>query len=176
MRPTLKDGQYLLSNRLAYRNAPPRRGDVVMFRAPDSEHAVWWRSTALVKRIVAVPGDVVGMRDGALIVNGRRVEELYVARPNAADRAGNVARRIFGWQHRIEVHQDGFDVPPVQPTLDTWGPLLIPTGHFFMLGDNRYGSYDSRHFGPVDAGAILGRARAFGRSRTFAEDTALRQP
>lgn len=117
MAPTLQPGDHLVINKVALRLSEPRAGEIVVFPQPGAE-------TLLVKRIVGVGGDQVGIDDGILVVNGRPVTEPYVD------------------QTRV----DGV----------YFGPVTIPSGTVFVLGDERENSVDSRDFGPVAVPDLVG--------------------
>jgi signal peptidase I len=149
MRETLLVGDMLVANRLAVgaripgteRHLPGyatlRRGDVVVF---DPHHE---QNLKLVKRLLGLPGDTLEMRAGSLWVNGKALDEPYV-------RAGTVpddASPEFSWQSEYLVGEA--DPSTYRPTRETWGPLVVPANHYFMLGDNRDDSYDSRYWGPL---------------------------
>ncbi len=121
MAPTLEPGDHVLVDKLAYRGGEPARGDLVVFRAPRSD-------TILLKRVVAVEGQTVGIEDGRLVVDGRRPREPYTD-PDAID-------SVF------------------------FGPVRVPPGTVFVLGDNRLDSTDSRELGSVPVDRLIGRARA----------------
>jgi len=106
----------------------PRRGDIVVFRYPPDP------SKQFVKRVVGVPGDVLEMTDKTLILNGRPAAERYV------------------------VHRDPAVRPSGYDARDNFGPLRIGAAQYFVLGDNRDDSNDSRFFGPVRADRVDGRA------------------
>jgi signal peptidase I len=146
MEPTLDVGQRVLVSRVNYKVSDPDRGDVVVFHPPQgaesntcgAEHGdnqLCSRPTGekddvnFIKRIVAVPGDSLAVRDGRAIVNGRLQKEDY-ARPCAPG------------------------------TCNFPEPVKIPPGHFFMMGDNRGASDDSRFWGPVPEEWIIGQAFA----------------
>jgi signal peptidase I len=118
MAPTLRPGDHVVVNKLAYRLGDPRRGDLVVFRPPVS-------GGLMLKRIVALGGDRVGLEDGVLHINGRAIRERFV-------------------DHRL--------VDSVY-----FGPVRVPSGAVFVMGDRRSDSLDSRVFGPVPRGRILGR-------------------
>ncbi len=123
MRPTLEPGDTVLVNRFVYRLHPPHRGDIIVFRYPQDER---WD---FVKRVIAVPGDVVEERGGRLWVNGALMAEPYVMR------VGIGLRRV--------------------PDM---APLQVPAGRLFVLGDNRDASFDSRFWGAVDERSVIGKA------------------
>jgi len=137
--------------------AAPRRGDIIVFkRTPDRF------GTPYIKRIVALPGEEVQMRAGRLYINGRQVERARVGavafRPDGAAEKVIVTEYIEtlpgGARHRIfEASDDG--------PLDTTGVYTVPPGHYFVMGDNRDHSQDSRVpgvVGPVPFDQIVGRA------------------
>lgn len=119
---------------IAARGAP-QRGDVGIFDSPAD-------GTRLIKRIVAVPGDTVTLRDGLLRINGARLA--------AATPSEQRAIEVFG-QHRAELNLDSGGGPGVDA-------LIVPAGKVLALGDHRGDSLDSRYFGLVDVESIYGRA------------------
>jgi signal peptidase I len=124
----------------------PQRGDVVIFDSVEEP------GVNVVKRIIGVPGDTIAMEDNVIYINGRPLEEPYVIRTDpATDREDPQMR---SWQVRYLV---GRDPRNYRPTLKNWGPLLVPPDSFFVMGDNRDNSYDSRYWG------FLGRDRIRGR-------------
>ena len=133
MEPTLLIRDRFVVDTWRYREQPPRRGDIVVFRyppAPDRE---------MVKRCVAVGGDAVELVGKTLVVNGESVPEPYV------------------------VHTDVTIYPPDAPraTLrqrDHLAPLRVSPGSVFLMGDNRDNSYDSRFWGAVDAAQVTAKA------------------
>jgi signal peptidase I len=160
MMPTLLVGDWLFVNKVRFGpNIPftnkhlpgyaePKRGDVVVFVSPPQDPAIRMGPDdsvpVLVKRLVGMPGDTLMMRAGHLSVNGR-AESKIVAPAAAAD----AHDALFAWQHRIELSGSRFGPPVAQPSLHEWGPLVVPPGEYFMMGDNRDDSVDSRYYGPV---------------------------
>jgi signal peptidase I len=164
MEPTLQVGDWLFVNKLRFGPhipftdaslpgyARPRRTDVVVFVSPPQDPAI--RITpddvtpTLVKRIIAAPGDTVLMRRGELVVNGQVVtpRNTDAALP---DSVADQPQSLFAWQHSIELRGSRFGPPAAKPSLHEWGPLLVPPDMYFMMGDNRDNSVDSRYYGLV---------------------------
>jgi signal peptidase I len=151
MVPTLEVGQRVLVNRIGSRFSDPSVGDVVVFHPPAgsetdtcgdpdrSEGAACNRPTSgradvnFIKRVVAGPGDTITVQSGHVIRNGKRQSEPFIANTCAED-AGRGCN------------------------LTT--PVKVPAGHWFMMGDNRGESDDSRFWGPVPREWIIGGAFA----------------
>ena len=132
--PGLTSGKYL------FRAAPIRRGDVIVFTPP------YDRSIDLIKRVIGVPGDRVQVIDGVVWRNGQPIAD-----PHAYRARGDMARSPFS-------ATDNF--PPrdsLHPKRDP-GPVVVPAGKLFMMGDNRDDSYDSRFWGFADQNDVEGRA------------------
>jgi signal peptidase I len=165
MKPTILEGDYIFVNKLAYdlkvpfttlhlaQWSAPQRGDIVVFYSPKD-------GTRLVKRTVGLPGDTVELRHDRLIINGKTVEYKSIADEllpdvTASDRAASVyaAEELPGRSHLVA----GI---PAAPALRDFGPVQVPANSYFMMGDNRDNSYDSRYFGAVKRSRILGRATA----------------
>ncbi len=183
MQPTILPGDVVVIDKLAYdlrvpftfarlaRWADPARGDIVVCFSPED-------GTRLVKRIVALPGDTVELRDDVLWLNGIRqtYTPLGTDAPGVRDLpAAERASAIFAREHfRLPASTAASAAPPTppasrshavmvlpaRPALRTWGPVRVPAGHYWALGDNRDNSHDSRFYGPVPRSAIIGRARA----------------
>jgi signal peptidase I len=162
MEDTLLVGDFLMVNRVALGTrlpgtlvrtpgySEPRRGDVLVF---DPAHEEGMKP---VKRLVGMPGDTLEMRDKRLYLNGALQEESYVKwnDPNGDDRD---PRMIWQRDHLVP----GVNPATYEPTRDNWGPLVVPEGFYFMLGDNRDFSLDSRYWGVIERWRIEGRAMFF---------------
>jgi signal peptidase I len=167
MIPTLLVGDWLFVNKLAYGPtipftnshlpgyADPKRQDVVVFESPyQADNAPDFTPT-LVKRLIGAPGDTLYMHDGVLYLNGIAQRQGFAATNPKLD--PDAVSPDFDWQHKAEIKGSRFGPPPIQPTHDNWGPLLIPPDHYFMMGDNRYCSKDSRYWGLVPRANVRGR-------------------
>jgi signal peptidase I len=158
MEGTLLVGDLLILNKVAY-GAPvpgttkrlpgytdPKRGDIVVFRAAHD-------TLDVIKRLIGLPGDTLSMKNGELFINGTRQLEPYV-RHNSPDSDGT--HPWMEWQFGFLTH----DVDPdhYRPTRDNWGPLVVPAGRYFLLGDNRDESLDSRFWGFLDPARVKGKA------------------
>ncbi len=158
MEHTLLVGDFLLVNKLVYgaevpftgRHLPavraPKRGDVVVFQWPED------RTKNFVKRLVGLPGDTVEMRDGTLLINGALQREGYALRSEPdMDRAGDE----FRWQRDYLIRSASASMA-YHPSRNNWGPLVVPEGNYFVLGDNRDNSLDSRYWGFVPQELLRG--------------------
>ena len=161
MMPTLLTGDFILVNKYDYGiRLPvvdtkvldvglPERGDVVVFRFPEDP------STPFIKRVVGVPGDRIAYYDKILYVNDEPMEQSpigrYVGVGSGAVMSGASLRveRLAGAGHRILVEPRAHTVQ---------GAVVVPEGHYFVLGDNRDNSRDSRYWGTVSEELLIGRA------------------
>ncbi len=158
MEKTLLVGDFLLVNKAVYgAQVPftevrlpafdqPDRGDVVVFEFPLD------RSKNYVKRVVGLPGDRVAMRRGRVYVNGVQQDEGYVQHTQPG---GDYYDPQFEWQRNYIAPE--VDRETYRPTRDDWGPIVVPEASFFVMGDNRDNSQDSRYWGFVDRSLIKGR-------------------
>jgi signal peptidase I len=153
MKPSIIEGDRIFVNKLAYdlkvpftlwrvaRWAEPARGDVVVFFEPEHEQRY-------VKRVIGQPGDVIELRGNRLIVNGHAVE--YEPR-------GSGEGRIL-IDEDLDGHTHAVMLTPGLTSRSDFGPVTVPEGQFFLMGDNRDQSRDSRYFGFIDRDRIVGRA------------------
>lgn len=164
MNPTVIDGDRVLVDKRAYGwrlpftlqrvvdVGEPQRGDVVVLESPDT-------GITLLKRVVGVPGDTIELRDETLVVNG--VAARYVPRPAATgDALLDSVRAMEPRFYREDLFGRSHDVM-VLPQVDARRRMAaqrVPAGHYFVMGDNRDNSADSRYFGFVTRASIFGRA------------------
>jgi signal peptidase I len=146
MVPQLRINDRVVVSKLAYRLHTPRRGDIVVFSAPDAEEqppsasgnplaravqrvgralGVAESKTELIKRVIGLPGESVEGRNGRVYIGGLPLREPYL---------------------------------PAGTTTSNFGPLVVPPDHLWVMGDNRAQSSDSRVFGPIDRSTVVGRA------------------
>jgi len=140
MEDTLLIGDHLLVNKFIYgikipftdtrmlKVRDPQRGDVMVFEYPVN------RSQDFIKRVIGVPGDEISGKDKVLYING------------------------VPYQNPHEVHKDGRIEPGSNSPRDNFGPVKVPEGSYFMMGDNRDNSYDSRFWGFIKYSDIKGKA------------------
>jgi len=162
MHPNLLEGDVVFVNRLAFnvkvpltdvviaQTGEPQRGDVVTFSSPVD-------GTRLIKRLIAVPGDVVEIRNGGLIINGAKSEykpvgTAYETLPSGdAVESVQLNEKIGAMSHQVQF------LPQIDANRN-FGPVTVPAGQYMMLGDNRDNSHDSRFIGLVPRELLIGRA------------------
>jgi signal peptidase I len=113
------------------------------------------RARRFIKRVVGMPGDTIAMSHGVLTIDGRPVAEPYAWH---SDSLSDAEWPEFRWQRRYVVGAPGADPARYHPTRDNWGPLALPAGGYFVLGDNRDNSLDGRYWGLLAADDIIGEA------------------
>ncbi|OHB79737.1 MAG: signal peptidase I [Planctomycetes bacterium RBG_16_55_9] len=164
MNPTILDGDLIYVNKLAYdlrfpltmhrlaKWSDPQRGDIVIFFSPED-------GTRLVKRVIGQPGDTIEMRSNTLFINAEPVAYTRVD-PDYKD---DLPRNIRGKCVVVIEDLDGFTHPvmsiPSIPATRSFGPVTVPQGSYFVMGDNRDNSRDSRFFGFVERQSIVGKAK-----------------
>jgi signal peptidase I len=164
MNPTIVEGDRIFVDKLVFglripfttvhltEGTAPERGDIVVFDSPKT-------GITLIKRIIGIPGDVLEMRRDDLFING--VPLRYQATSNATD--ADMLASTRGIDHEIaeEVlpgRSHAIMVLPDREAMRDFGPVVIAPGRYFMMGDNRDNSEDSRFIGTVSRDAIVGRA------------------
>jgi signal peptidase I len=130
MVPNFEDREYLLTDKLSYRFGDPKRGDVVVFKAPPSEPCSE-DQCEYIKRIIGLPGDRVKVMKGEVYLNGQKLDQYFLP--------------------------DGLVTQPGDYSLEGV-ERLVPEGYYLCFGDNRSHSRDSREFGPISRDSIVGKA------------------
>lgn len=153
MEPAILVGDYITSRRItagSTGDAVIHRGDVVVHAWPPD------RSKQFVKRIVGLPGDTLAMTNGMLSVNGRTLAEPYAHRDEPEM---DPVVDEFNWQRPYVAAKAAMDTSRYVASRNTWGPLVVPRGEYFVLGDNRDNSLDSRYWGFLPRADVQARVR-----------------
>jgi signal peptidase I len=166
MYPNLLEGDRVICNRLAYdiklpftdvilkKVADPQRGDVVTFSSPEN-------GVRLVKRLIAVPGDVVEMQGELLIINGVKASYRPMEANNrdhlTPERENPGQQLVF--QETLGQRQSNIIVMPERQAMRSFAPITVPPDSYMMLGDNRDNSKDSRYIGLVKRELLTGRVQ-----------------
>ena len=170
MRPTLLEGDYLFVTKWSYGYShhsfpfspplfegriwagEPERGDVVVFKYPPNT------SQDYIKRVIGLPGDVIQVREGQLYINGTAVQRELTGQIDNPD-ITETNRPVDVYRETLPngVSYDTLDLTP-NGIGDNTREFTVPAGHYFMMGDNRDNSSDSRVFGFVPAENLVGRA------------------
>lgn len=130
MVPNFESGDYVLTDKISYRFGKPERGDVVVFHAPASANCPIGTGCDFIKRVIAVPGESVEVKDHKIFINSRQLEEDYLPSSFTTD-PGNYTRNKT---------------------------ISLGSDEYFVVGDNRSYSSDSRAWGPIDGSLIVGKA------------------
>ena len=135
MEPTLQIGDRILVNKLSYHLHGVDRGDIVVFSRPPTENCGGTPVNDLVKRVIGLPGDVISLSDGYVYIDGKRLDESWLP----ASEQGITVRGPFGNSSNL-AH-----------------PYKVPANDYFVMGDNRTDSCDSRYWGPISKSLIVGK-------------------
>jgi len=164
MNPTILQGDLIYVDKLAYdlrfpltfyrlaEWSAPKRGDIVVCFSPEDEDR-------LVKRIIAEPGDTIESKGNTLFLNGEpagytEIDSKYAEYLSSKlkDSCILATENLDGFTHAVMS-------TPSTRAMRNFGPITVPAGHYFVMGDNRDNSKDSRYFGFVQREAIVGKAR-----------------
>jgi signal peptidase I len=138
MEPTIQPGDTVTVNRLAYRHRSVRRGDIIVFASPPTENCGGPFASDLIKRVIGLPGDTISLANGSkgyVLIDGKRLEETWL--PSSVK--GKTFPGPSGTKYNLSK------------------PYGVPSGHYFVMGDNRTDSCDSRYWGPVAKVLIVGK-------------------
>ena len=148
MTPGVLNGDRVLVNKLAARQTLPRRGETVVFRAPQQ------RNMRYIKRVIGLPGDTVAVRGDETYVNGKKLERDPVPASTLSAIQRQVTGRVFtetnaGYRYSVMLDEQSSAQPD-------FPEMTVPEDMLFVLGDNRHRSRDSRSFGCVPIGDLIG--------------------
>jgi signal peptidase I len=162
MKPSIIEGDRVFVNKLAYglrvpfsdvilrQWGEPERGEIVVFYSPTD-------GMRLIKRVVGLPGDILELRDNKLSINGKAIEYSKSKRVYpAAIWHNEFGRDVI--DETLGKHRHPIALTPANTLTEDFGPVTIPPDHYFMMGDNRHNSADSRVIGFVPRSLLLGRA------------------
>ena len=171
MMPTLLTGDFILVNKFDYglrlpivnskiiNFSKPDRGYVIVFRYPNYEHSASYSGVDFIKRVVALPGDTISYEKDQLLVNGETVDYRKIGAYQGVDSG----KAMSGYRHVRELidHADhDILLHPLGHSREL-SKTTVPEGHYFVMGDNRPHSSDSRFWGYVPEDYILGKAIGF---------------
>ncbi len=163
MKPTILEGDRIFVNKLAYdlkipyttlhiaEWGDPQRGDIVVFFSPAD-------GKRLVKRVIGIPGDSIAMRNNQLIINGEKIKYEPINDSIMNDFSLSMDANQNGFIENLSHTRHPVMNTPQRPSLRSFSPVTIPEGEYFMMGDNRDNSADSRYFGFVERNRIVGQA------------------
>jgi signal peptidase I len=135
MEPTLQIGDRILVNKLSYHLHGVDRGDIVVFARPAAENCGGPPVNDLVKRVIGLPGNVISLSGGYVYINGKRLDESW-----------------------LPASQQGITSPgPPDSPSSLATPYRVPKHDYFVMGDNRADSCDSRYWGPISRSLIVGK-------------------
>jgi signal peptidase I len=163
MQPTILVGDRVFVNKLAFdlkvpftrwhvaEWSNPQRGDIAVFYSPKD-------GARLVKRVIGLPGDTVELRNDQLVINGQSVDYASLE-PKISGQLSEPERAHSSFAtEKLSTRPHAVMAINGITAMRTFGPVHVSDGHYFMMGDNRDNSFDSRYFGTVDRSQILGRA------------------
>jgi signal peptidase I len=155
--PTIVPNDRFLANKLAYKTSDPKRGDLVVFINPEN------RRINYIKRVVAIAGDTVEIKDGQLYINDEKLQRQILAQSTLDNirikvRGEPLEGDVFYETNGNAKYKIFLAGPPHNQASSDFAKITVPAHHCFVLGDNRNLSQDSRHFGPIPLATVKGRA------------------
>ena len=135
MEPTLQIGDRILVNKLSYHLHGVDRGDIVVFGRPATENCGGPEVNDLVKRVIGLPGDVVSLAQGRVYIDGRRLDESWLPASEQGDTQPGPPGNAANLEHSF----------------------TVPANDYYVMGDNRADSCDSRYWGPISRSLIVGK-------------------
>ncbi len=176
MKPTIVEGDRIVINKLAYdlripfsdisiaKLGDPKRGDIIIFNSKVSQKR-------LVKRVIALPGDIVSMSNNVISLNGNALK--YTPQPSNDEPSNSnasidITESLDGLEHSIRVSRR-------HTTASNFAPIMVPEGMYLALGDNRDNSVDSRYIGFIPRDEIIGRSRNVAMSVDYQDHYLLRK-
>jgi signal peptidase I len=135
MEPTLKIGDRIVVNKLSYHLHGVDRGNIVVFSTPPTENCAGPPVSDLVKRVIGLPGEIISLSDGHVLINGRVLPETYLPPSVRDDTYPGPGGADYSLHHAFH----------------------IPSGDVYVMGDNRSESCDSRYWGPIAESTIVGK-------------------
>jgi signal peptidase I len=133
MEPAVQVGDHLIADMRAWHRRDPQRGDLVIFRHPENP------AILVLDRVIGLPGERIDLQDKRVYIDGRPIEDRWATHSDSRTYSGSPF------------------YPPLVVARDQFGPLVIPEGAVFVMGDNRDNSRDSRFLGPIDRSLLIGR-------------------
>jgi signal peptidase I len=155
--PTILPGDRFIANKITYKSTDPKKGDLIVFINPEDRHQNY------IKRIIAVAGETVEIRNGELYVNDQKLLRQKLPQSTLDNIRIKIRGEALDGDVFLETNGDAkykifLAEPPHDRTSGDFAKITIPEHHCFVLGDNRSISQDSRYFGPVLLATVKGRA------------------
>ena len=164
MNPTIVEGDLVYVNKLAYdfrfpltlhsfkRISNPDRGDISVLFSPED-------NMRLVKRVIGLPGDEIEMKNNILFINGERLNYSELSEERTNDLKAELRRHALFAEENLAGHKHAvMSIPALSTDKRSFKKVAVPEGHYFVLGDNRDVSEDSRYFGFVERKLFVGEA------------------